>query len=154
LVPIAGKPILAHIVDTLIAGGIKEFVFITGYLGSKTELFLKKHYQNSDISISFVRQEPREGIGHALWCAREHLNENEEIVIMLRDTILNSERKPCLQHEQSVVGTHEVDTPSNSGLVEVHEGGIVKKLVEKPKLPQSNLAMVGTYTIANPLLLK
>jgi glucose-1-phosphate thymidylyltransferase len=154
LVPIAGKPILAHIVDTLIAGGIKEFVFITGYLGSKTELFLKKHYQNSDISISFVRQEPREGIGHALWCAREHLNENEEIVIMLGDTILNLDLKQFLQQEHSVVGTHKVDTPSNFGVVEVNEEGFVKKLVEKPKIPKSNLAMVGIYKIANPLLLK
>jgi len=150
LVPIAGKPILAHIVDTLIAGGIKEFVFITGYLGSKTELFLKKHYQNSDISISFVRQEPREGIGHALWCAREHLNENEEIVIMLGDTILNLDLKQFLQQEHSVVGTHKVDTPSNFGVVEVNEEGFVKKLVEKPKIPKSNLAMVGIYKIANP----
>lgn len=154
LVPIAGKPILAHIVDTLISGGIKEYVFITGYLGSKTEMFLKQHYRDSDISISFVRQEPREGIGHALWCAREHLKENEEVVIMLGDTILNLDLKQFLQQPHSVLGTHRVDTPGNFGVVEVNGEGFVTKLVEKPKIPKSNLAMVGIYKIANPMLLK
>ena len=154
LVPIAGKPILAHIVDTLIAGGIKEYVFITGYLGNKTEIFLQQHYRDTDITIDFVRQEPREGIGHALWCAREHLKENDEILIMLGDTVLNLDLERFLRAEHSVLGTYRVDKPGDFGVVEVDPAGFVTKLVEKPKIPKSNLAMVGIYKIANPALLK
>lgn len=154
LVPIAGKPILAHIVDTLIAGGIKEYVFITGYLGSKTEIFIKEQYKGSDIKIHFVRQEPREGIGHALWCAREHLLDNEEIIIMLGDTILNLNLANFLKVENTVLGTSKVSIPGNFGVVEIDEEGVVKKLVEKPKIPKSNLAMVGIYKIVNPVLFR
>lgn len=154
LVPIAGKPILAHIVDTLIVGGIKEYVFVTGYLGSKTEIFIKEQYEDRDINIHFVRQEPREGIGHALWCARENLSDNEEVIIMLGDSILNLNMEKFLKEKNSVLGTSKVSTPSNFGVVEVDEEGFVKKLVEKPKIPKSNLAMVGIYKIANTALLK
>ena len=73
---------------------------------------------------------------------------------MLGDTILNLDLKQFLQQSHSVLGTHRVDTPGNFGVVEVNGDGFVTKLVEKPKIPKSNLAMVGIYKIANPLLLK
>ena len=46
LIPVAGKPILAHIVDSLIAVGINEFVFIIGYLGDKIEQYISINYPN------------------------------------------------------------------------------------------------------------
>lgn len=154
LVPVAGKPILAHIVDTLIEGGIKEFVFITGYLGEKVESFVKQEYNDKNVAYSFVRQEQREGIGHALWCAKDHLAGNEPILIMLGDTILNLDLKKFLADEYSMLGTNKVTIPGNFGVVEIDEEGFVRKLVEKPKIPKSNLAMVGIYKIMNPALLR
>src|SRR6188768_2579062 len=65
LVPVAGKAILSHIVDYLIASGFHEFVFITGYLGEKIEAHVKEKYP--DLKAVFVLQEPREGTGHAVW---------------------------------------------------------------------------------------
>ena len=44
LVPVAGKPILSHIVDYLVEGGYKEFIFIVGYLGDKIEDYVKSKY--------------------------------------------------------------------------------------------------------------
>ena len=44
LIPIAGKPILAHITDSLIEAGINDFVFIIGYLGDKIEQYVLEHY--------------------------------------------------------------------------------------------------------------
>ena len=153
LVPIAGKPILSHIVDTLIEGGLRDFVFITGYLGNKVESFIEEAYVNADITFHFVRQEPREGIGHALWCARDQLKGKEPLMIMLGDTILNLDLSAFLREQYSVLGISKVDVPRNFGVVEVDDAGFVKKLVEKPKIPKSNLAMVGIYKIVNPLLL-
>lgn len=153
LVPVAGKPILAHIVDTLIEGGIQEFVFITGYLGDKVESFVKKNYAESNIVYYFVRQEPREGIGHALWCAKDFLGGEEPLLIMLGDTILNLDFKGFLDDQYSMLGTNKVSVPGNFGVVEIDAEGFVKKLVEKPKIPKSNLAMVGIYKIMNPPLL-
>lgn len=153
LVPVAGKPILAHIVDTLIEGGIQEFVFITGYLGDKVESFVKRNYAESKIAFHFVRQEPREGIGHALWCAKEFLGGQEPLLIMLGDTILNLDFKSFLEGQYSMLGSNKVSVPGNFGVVEINAEGFVKKMVEKPKIPKSNLAMVGIYKIMNPPLL-
>ena len=69
LVPVAGKPILSHIVDYLIAGGFNEFIFIIGYLGDKVEDYVKSKYPK--LKASFIIQEPREGTGHAVWLARQ-----------------------------------------------------------------------------------
>ena len=59
LVPVAGKPILAHIVDHLVEAGCDDFIFIIGYLGDKIESFISEKYPK--IKRSFVVQEPREG---------------------------------------------------------------------------------------------
>lgn len=153
LIPVAGKPIIAHIVDNLTAGGVLDFVFITGYLGDKIEAFIKENYYGNKIRYNFVRQEPREGIGHALWCAKDYLVGEEPIIVMLGDTILNLDLRSFLNDEYSKLGTNKVSVPGNFGVVEIDHAGFVKKLVEKPKMPKSNLAMVGIYKIMNPTLL-
>ena len=69
LIPVAGKPILGHIVDELISAGFTEFVFIIGYLGEKVKDFVEKNYGNFD--CQFILQSEREGLGHAVWMARD-----------------------------------------------------------------------------------
>ena len=152
LVPVAGKPILSHIVDTLISGGVKEFCFIIGYLGDKIESFVLDNYKEQGLEVEFVVQEPREGIAHALWCARESIREQEEILIMLGDTILSLDIQAFLKVPQSVLGTKKVDIPGNFGVVEIDSQDNVKSLVEKPKIPKSNLALVGIYKLTKPRL--
>ena len=152
LVPVAGKPILAHIVDILISGGIREFCFIIGYLGDKIESFVQDNYKEQGLEVEFVIQEPREGIAHALWCARDSIREQDEILIMLGDTILSLDIQAFLNVPQSVLGTKKVDKPGNFGVVEIDSQDKVKSLVEKPKIPKSNLALVGIYKLTEPKL--
>lgn len=153
LVPVAGKPILSHIVDTLIEGGVKEFIFIIGYMGNKIESFIEANYEGSGIDFSFVVQQPREGIGQALYFARQHLKDEKEVLIMLGDTVLNLNIHEFMKTENTVLGIKKVDKPGNFGVAEVDGKGNIKRLVEKPKIPKSNLALVGIYKIANPPLL-
>ena len=54
LVPVAGKPILSHIVDTLIEAGLRDFIFIIGYLGDKIEEYIKENYPG--IEKTFILQ--------------------------------------------------------------------------------------------------
>jgi glucose-1-phosphate thymidylyltransferase len=152
LVPVAGKPILAHIVDILVGGGIKDFCFIIGYLGDKIELFVEDYYRDTALNVEFVVQEPREGIAHALWCARESIRNQKEVLIMLGDTILTLDIDEFLKIPTSVLGTKKVETPGNFGVVEIDSRDNVKRLVEKPKIPKSNLALVGIYKLNDPNL--
>jgi glucose-1-phosphate thymidylyltransferase len=143
LVPVAGKPILSHIVDYLIAGGFNDFVFIVGYLGNKIEEYVKSKYP--DIKASFVLQEPREGTGHAVWLAREHVSENDELLIVLGDTIIDFDLSKLMAMTCSALGVKKVEDPRQFGVAEVDENGFIIKVDEKPTIPKSNLALVGIY---------
>ncbi|WP_345071738.1 sugar phosphate nucleotidyltransferase [Hymenobacter fastidiosus] len=149
LVPVAGNTILGHIIDRLRAAGIEEFVFIIGYLGEKIENYVRRQYP--ELKSTFVVQEPREGIGHALWLARETFrHEKDGVLIMLGDTIVDVDLPQLLQLPGSVLAVKEVKTPSMFGLVEIGAKGKVTKVVEKPRIPKSNYALVGLYKIDDP----
>jgi glucose-1-phosphate thymidylyltransferase len=147
LVPIAGKPILAHIVDYLIEGGLNDFVFVVGYLGDKIEDFIIKRYP--DLKAEFVVQEPREGSAHAIWMAKDLLSNEPEILVVLGDTIANVDLSLVLESANTILGVKKVSNPLLFGIAEVNEKGEINKLVEKPKIPKSNLALVGIYKITN-----
>ena len=149
LVPVAGNTILGHIIDRLTAAGLTEFVFIVGYLGDKIVRYVRRTYP--DLKVTFVLQDPREGLGHALWLAREEFRHDEDgVLILLGDTIVDVDLPALLATPGSVLAVKEVKTPSMFGLVETGNGGRVNKVVEKPKIPKSNFAMVGLYKLAYP----
>jgi glucose-1-phosphate thymidylyltransferase len=131
--------------------GLTEFVFIVGYLGDKVVSYVRREYP--DLQSTFVMQEPREGLGHALWLARESFRHDPDgVLIMLGDTIVDVDLQAVLNTPGSVLAVKEVKTPSMFGLVET-SGGRVTKVVEKPRIPKSNFAMVGLYKLAYPELL-
>jgi len=148
LVPIAGKAILGHIVDNFIEEGLKDFVFVIGYLGDKIESYVKAYYPN--INATFVIQEPREGLAHAVYVARAHFQEDNDVLIALGDTIVNLDLKALMSTGNSVLAVKKVESPGRFGVAELDKLGNIQKLVEKPKIPKSNLALVGIYKISNP----
>ena len=145
LIPVAGKPIIAFIIDQLRKVGVEEFVFIIGYLGEKIQLYVEETYP--DIKKEFVQQNERLGLGHAIWSARKTINKTKEIFIVLGDTIIDLDLQEMLDEPTSSLAVKRVDDPRNFGVVEYGEDGFVNKVVEKPKIPKSNQAMVGIYRI-------
>ena len=148
LLNVAGKPILGHILDTLVEEGITSVTFIVGYMGDLVEQYVSEQY---DLQANFVVQESREGLGHAIWLARRDLGD-EPVLIILGDTIFDVDLGPVLASESSALGVRYVDDPRRFGVVETN-GARVVRLVEKPENPTTNLAIVGLYFIHNPGLL-
>jgi glucose-1-phosphate thymidylyltransferase len=147
LIPVAGKPILAHIVDGLIEWGIKDFVFIIGYMGDKVEKYIQTHYP--DINSFFVLQLNGKGTAHALWLAGDLIKDEQSILIVLGDTIFKAEEKALMENTNTVIGVKKVDDPREFGVAEIGDDGYVKRLIEKPSIPKSNLALIGLYKIGN-----
>lgn len=145
LIPVAGKPIIDLIVDQLMSVGIDEFVFVIGYLGEKIQLHIESKYPN--LKKEFVVQQSRQGLGHAIYVAKEAIKDCGEIIIFLGDTILDVDFDKFLSSEHSVLGVKTVVNPRDFGVVELGEDGFVSKVMEKPKIPKSNLAMVGLYKL-------
>ena len=143
LIPVAGKPILAFIIDQLKEGGITSFVFIIGYLGEKIESYVNEKYP--DLEVDFVTQDTREGIGHAIWSAKGHVDDNEEVFIVLGDTIIDTDIKGIIQSEHSALGVLKVDDPRDFGVADIDKNGMITNVIEKPRMPKSNMALVGVY---------
>jgi len=151
LVPVAGKPILSHIVDNLIQAGVQDFIFVVGYLGDKVEEYIRSRYKN--IHSEFVLQEPREGTGHAVWLCREKIKADDDLLIALGDTVFDIDLKSVITQPHSSVGVKKVDDPRSFGVAELNEEGFITHLVEKPPIPKSNLALVGLYRIKESQML-
>ena len=144
LIPLAGKTILSIIVDQLKDAGIKDFIFIIGYLGDKIQDYVKKEYP--DLNCHFVQQSERYGVGHAINLTRELVG-TDEALIVLGDTIAEYDIGEVINSPVSMLGVKRVDDPRNFGVAEIEEDGFISRVVEKPSIPKSNMALVGVYKI-------
>ncbi|SEP99306.1 sugar phosphate nucleotidyltransferase [Neolewinella agarilytica] len=145
LIPVAGKPIISFIVEQLIELGVDDYVFIIGYLGEKIREYIERTYP--ELNTTFVTQEDRMGSAHAIWLARDHYANAEELIIFFGDAIIDADLEAFRDSETSCLGVKIVDDPRKFGVVEMDDEGRIRGLIEKPKIPKSNLAMVGCYKI-------
>lgn len=148
LLNVAGKPIIGHILDKIVSDGFREATIVIGQMGDQVRDYVSEHY---DIHVDYVEQEERKGLAHSIYIARETFSSGP-LLIILGDTIFDVDLKPVLQGRRSSVGVKHVEDPRRFGVAEVSDG-VVKRLVEKPEHPTSNLALVGLYYIVNPKLL-
>src|SRR5688572_14241629 len=123
LIPVAGKTIIGHIIDKLVQAGVHDFVFIVGYLGEKVEAYVKRNYP--EIRAEFVTQFPREGLGHALYIARETYRNEDSIIIILGDAIIDVDLQQILAQPNSVLAIKKVTQPSLFGVAEIEDDGTV-----------------------------
>ena len=131
LIPVAGKPILGHILDQVIQAGVTDMVFVIGYLGDKVEQYVSVNFPN--VNAEFIIQTTGRGIGHAIWLTRNMVGE-EELLIVLGDTIFETDLKAVLQSDYSSLGVKKVDDPRQFGVAEVDEMGYIIKLIENISL--------------------
>lgn len=145
LLNVGGKPMLGHILDKLLEEGVHKATFVIGHLGDQIKDYVVREYPS--IKADFIEQKKMEGLGHAIYTAIPTFDD-KEIFIILGDTVFDVYLKDVFKNKQSALGVKKVDDPSRFG-VAVLEDGYIKKLVEKPSTPISNLALVGLYYIAN-----
>lgn len=144
LIPLAGKSILGIIIDQLVDAGVNEFIFIIGYLGDKIQDFVEEKYPH--LQTHFIQQNDRLGIGHAILLTREKVAD-DEVIIVLGDSICEYDVRGVIESSQSVLCVKRVDDPRDFGVAEIGEDGVITRVVEKPQIPKSNMALVGIYRI-------
>ena len=99
-----------------------------------------------DLKHTFVTQNDRRGTGHAIWLTHEAVGD-DEVMIVLGDTVCDYNVKEVLSRSVSQIGVRKVDDPRSFGVAELNEYDNVVRMVEKPLIPKSNMAMVGIYYI-------
>jgi len=141
LVHVAGKPILGHIIDQIVPAGVDELVLVVGHLGEKIVEYVKGAYP---LRVHVVEQAERKGLGHAIYLTEGVVRPEEPVLIVLGDTIFRGDLNAALAAGTSTIGVAEVEDPRSFGVVEL-DGDRIVRLVEKPQVPPSNLAIVGVY---------
>ena len=149
LLHVAGKPILAHILDSVVRLTPKEICLVTGFLGEQVQEFVGERYPSR---IRFVEQTELLGLGYAIHLALKEIDD-QPILIVLGDTIVETDMLDFISQGDNVLGLRPVDDPQRFGIAEV-ENGIVKSLEEKPAKPSSNLAIIGLYFISETARLR
>jgi glucose-1-phosphate thymidylyltransferase len=145
LINVAGKPIIGHIMDKVIADGFDAATIVVGYLGDKIKEYINANYS---IQVDFVEQEERLGLGHAIYLSR-HTISKDPVLIILGDTVFDVDLTAMVQNGHTVLGVKEVEDARRFGVAEL-KNGFVTRLIEKPEKPTSNLALVGLYYIKHP----
>ncbi len=149
LMNVAGKPILAYILDDLRDLGVEEITFVVGHLAEKVEQYVTERYP---FRAHFVTQDEPMGNGHAIYLAREHLT--GPTLIIFGDTIVRADLAAAAHLSHSAIGVHPVEDPRAFGVVELDGDGFVRRLWEKPAVPPSDLAVVGVYMVQRPAPLR
>ncbi|MDW7996957.1 MAG: nucleotidyltransferase family protein, partial [Bacteroidota bacterium] len=150
LLTVADKPIVGHILDGLQSAGIEEVVLIVGYKGDQLVEYVRNAYPT--LKLHWVVQTEAQGLGHAIWCARDYLD-GRPAVIVLGETLVELEWERFLGLPQNAVGVKQVEDPRRFGVITLQDG-VVTGFVEKPENPPSDLALVGLYLILDTLRLR
>jgi glucose-1-phosphate thymidylyltransferase len=148
LLNVAGKPIIGHILDLVVESGIEEATIVIGHLGEMIKKYVQSNYA---LTVDYVKQENPQGLGHAIYSAHETFG-TEPVLIMLGDTIFEFDLGGLIHGKDSAIGLKEVSDPRRFGVAAL-QNGFVKRLLEKPASPPTNLAVVGLYYLKNPQLL-
>lgn len=154
LVPIAGKPVIGHILDILHQkAGVTEFIFVTGAGGRRIDSYIEHAYKPRQFKTHFVLQEQRKGSAHAVLLAQEFINSNEKVLIAFGDSIIDLDFQSFINSPYNAVATKKVSKPCLFGIVETDKNNQVKVFTEKPRIPKSNLAMTGLFCVREPKIL-
>ena len=148
MLPVAGRPVIAHILEQVEACGIKKIVFIVGYQKESFIAFIQQNYPH--LQAEFLEQTQLKGLGHAVYLAKEAVK--GPCLIVLGDTIIDGDLAHLLQRGKNTVGVKQVADPHRFGIVEMSEGKIVG-FEEKPQNPKSDTALIGAYAFDDSALL-
>lgn len=181
ILPILDKPTIQYIVEEAVAAGIEDIIIVTGkhkraiedHFDSqlelelnlkeknKTELLEKVQHSTNLANIFYVRQKSPQGLGHAIWTAKQFIGD-EPFAVLLGDDIVDADVPAIKQlmdvYEEtgaSVIGAKTVAEHETEryGIIESHStnGRLyeIENLIEKPAIgtTESRLAIMGRYIL-------
>ena len=147
LLPVAGKPVLDHIIDNLADHGIDRITFIIGHLGDQ----IIQHMEKYSGDFTYVNQTERLGLGHAVLQGLE--DRDEPVLVHLGDAVYRFPYSELTDLQTNGIVVLPVDDPSRFGVIEIEENRITG-FHEKVADPPTNLAIIGLYYFPKEARLK
>jgi len=149
LVPVANKPILFRVVEAIRDAGIQDIGIVVGDTAAEVKEAVGTG-RRWDVKITYIQQDQPLGLAHAVKISQDFLG-NDRFVMFLGDNVIEGGISGLIRefagsdYDCQIVLT-PVDNPSRYGVAELDpETHRIIRLVEKPRNPPSNLALVGIY---------
>jgi glucose-1-phosphate thymidylyltransferase len=157
LIPLLGKPMIRYAIDDLVSAGVRDIGVVVGYFGDLIREALGDG-SSFGVKLTYIVQERRLGIAHAIHLAIERGFVDRLFVVYLGDNILSHGIEKHLKRfvesgSDVYILLSRVKDPSRFGVAVVEDGKVVR-LVEKPKELISDLAVVGVYFFRDPDLVE
>ena len=148
LIPVANKPILVRVIESIRDAGVTDIGIVIGSTGPEIREALGDG-SRWDVRLTYIPQDSPDGLAHAVKISRDFLGD-ERFVMFLGDNVIQggigrliSDFANSTWNSQIVL--KEVQNPQSYGVAKLRPDGSIEKLIEKPKEPPSNLALVGIY---------
>jgi glucose-1-phosphate thymidylyltransferase len=148
LVPVANKPVLFRVIESICAAGIDEIGMVIGDTGEEIRAAVGDG-SRFGARITYIPQEQPLGLAHAVKIS-QHFLQDDRFVMFLGDNCIQGGISPLIQQfarsdYNAQIVLKRVPDPRSFGVAELDAHGQVKQLVEKPREPRSDLALVGIY---------
>lgn len=148
LIPIANKPVIFYSIEAVIQAGIKELGIVVSPHHEEGFKLTVGDGSRWGIRISYILQHQPKGLAHAVSCAQEFVG-REPFLVYLGDNLLENGVTDFVKefargNANASIVLYEVEDPRSFGVAQLKDGQIIK-VIEKPKDPPSNLAIVGVY---------
>ncbi len=148
LIPVANKPIIVYGIEALAQAGIKDLGVVVG----ETAVEVQAALGNGELfktRITYIHQEAPLGLAHAIKISQKFLG-NDPFIMYLGDNLLKQDISELIAKfntlkSDALILLTEVPNPQQFGVAVIDKKGKVTKLIEKPKEPPSNFALVGVY---------
>jgi dTDP-glucose pyrophosphorylase len=150
MLPLSGRPLLAHLAERMEEAGVREILVITGYKAHVVEDYFREHPPAS-VKLSYRLQEPQNGTGSAALLGREFVG-NDPFLLTFGDILVDTETYRTMFRlfagAEAVLAVKHVDDPYQGAAVYV-EGDRVTKIIEKPPQGTSttNWNNAGIYCV-------
>ncbi len=152
LIPLANKPVLGYVLDQITQTGINQIGII---IAPETGHYVKEYIKDGsewNFNVTYIPQEPL-GLAHAVKTAKNFLGA-DDFIMCLGDNLQGQGlttfvQKFTKEKMDALILLKPVDDPTKFGVATLDEKANIVKLVEKPKEPSSNLAIVGTYLFSS-----
>jgi glucose-1-phosphate thymidylyltransferase len=149
LIPVANKPVLFRVIEAIRDAGITDIGIVVGDTGPEIREVVNGGARWG-VNITYLEQDAPLGLAHAVKISRDFLGD-DRFVMFLGDNVIQGGISPLIadfanHHEwNSQIVLTRVEHPEQYGVAKLANDGRIERLIEKPKEPPSDLALVGIY---------